>query len=317
MSVASHFPLCFARAFGTPRLSGRFRGRVDDFEVDELLGFEPAGAGEHVYLLVRKVGANTDWAAQRIAGHASVRTRDVGYAGRKDRHGIATQWFSCWLPGRLAPDFSNMNAEGLVVLRSRRHERKLRRGMHEGNRFRIRIRDLAATSDRQSAEADLRRRLETIKRDGFPNYFGEQRFGNHGNNLHHADDLMRGRQISERKRDLYLSAARSYLFNRDLSRRVAAGDWAGECGWLFGTSRTPLPVEREVWLADWYAGLERLGVKARQRLRAIVPGHLEYEVGDGELKLAFELPAGSYATSLLRELIDYRGEAADEDTDVG
>jgi tRNA pseudouridine13 synthase len=317
MNAAQEFSLCFARAFGAPRLSGRFRGRVEDFEVDELLGFEPAGAGEHVYLHVRKVGANTDWAARRIAGHASVRARDVGYAGRKDRHGIATQWFSCWLPGRLAPDFSKLNAEGLAVLRVRRHERKLRRGMHAGNRFRIRIRDLAATGDRDSAEADLHRRVERIQRDGFPNYFGEQRFGNQGNNLRHADDLMRGRAVSERKRDLYLSAARSYLFNRDLSRRVAAGDWRDECGWLFGTSRTPLPVAREASLADWYAGLERVGVKAQKRPRAIVPGHLEYEIQDGDLSLAFELPAGSYATSLLRELIDYRGEAAHEDTDVG
>jgi tRNA pseudouridine13 synthase len=74
---------------------------------------------------------------------------------------------------------------------------------------------------------DLEQRLQQIASDGVPNYFGEQRFGHDFGNLAMAAAMFRGewRESVRHKRSLYLSAARSYLFNKVLSARVADGSW--------------------------------------------------------------------------------------------
>jgi tRNA pseudouridine13 synthase len=300
------FSLSFARALGEPRLSGTLRKSPEDFRVSEQLGFEPGGAGEHVWLYVRKTGANTDWVARQIARHASVRTVDVGYAGRKDRNAVAEQWFSCRLAGRLAPDWSKLPASGIEVLRSRRHSTKLRHGMHAGNRFELVVRDLLATGESGPAFGDLVRRIKALCADGFPNYFGEQRFGLNRNNLFHANELMQGNDVPRDKRGLYISAARSWLFNRSLSARVADGSWhrGDDFAWLPGISRVEVDTPVDAAFADWHAGLARLGVKAMRRALRVVPGNMRYAIEGDTVALTFELPAGSYATSLVRELTE-------------
>ena len=59
-----------------------------------------------------------------------------------------------------------------------------------------------------------------------PNYFGAQRFGHDGGNLEAALSLdprrLRGRNF---RQGMYLSAARSWLFNEVLAARLAKGTW--------------------------------------------------------------------------------------------
>lgn len=301
------WPMDFARALGEPRLQGTLRGRNEDFEVSERLGFAPAGHGEHVYLRIRKTGANTAWIAKRIAAHAGVRTNDVGYAGKKDRHAVTEQWFSCWLAGRMAPDWMRLNDDELQVLETRRHTKKLRRGTHEANVFQLRIRDLRGDSPKEEVAS----RMTAIIRDGFPNYFGEQRFGHDGNNLRYAQTLFDGGDVPRGKRDLYISAVRGYVFNMDLSRRVDNGTWRNdEFGWLPGLMRTGNALPEDPAFADWNEGMKQLGVKAMRRPLAVVPQALEYLFESDDLILSFELPVGTYATSLLRELVAYDNAAA-------
>jgi len=305
------YSMDFARAYGTPAVAGILRGQPQDFYVRERLGFEPAGAGEHLYLYVRKTGANTEWAANRIAHLAGIRALRVGYAGRKDRNAVTEQWFSCQLPGQLPPDWRPLQRDGIEVLCARRHPRKLRPGMHAANRFRIRVRALEGGS---AAMEDLGRRVEALGRAGFPNYFGEQRFGREGANLLHANELMRGIEKHRRDRGMYISAARSYLFNRHLSGCVESGTWhmPAAFGWLPGISRTGADIPRDDAFYDWYEGLERLGVRAMRRTLCVVPDNLESSIEGQQLELSFDLPVGSYATSLLRELVDYRETGSDD-----
>ena len=54
-------------AYGGPPLKGLLRASAADFQVDEDLGFEPDGTGEHHLLRVRKTDANTEWVAQQLA----------------------------------------------------------------------------------------------------------------------------------------------------------------------------------------------------------------------------------------------------------
>jgi tRNA pseudouridine13 synthase len=208
-------------AFGDPPLAGRLRERPEDFQVEEVLDIDPDGAGEHALLRVRKTGLNTEEVARILARHAGVHPRDVGWCGLKDRNAVATQWFSVGMAGRADPDWSALASERLHVLNDGRHGRKLRRNAGSGNRFRIRV--TAVEGDRDLADT----RLAALSGRGAPNYFGVQRFGRGYDNLARAERLFQGtlKGVRPHLRGLYLSAARSQLFNEVLARRVARGNW--------------------------------------------------------------------------------------------
>ena len=70
-------------AHGGPPLDGRLRNTPEDFVVEEELGYQASGEGEHVFLAVRKRGRNTQEVARAIAGLAGVRQMAVGYAGAR------------------------------------------------------------------------------------------------------------------------------------------------------------------------------------------------------------------------------------------
>ena len=307
----------WAHAQGRPTAYGTIRQHHDDFLVSEILGFEPSGYGEHLFLEVEKRGVNTGWLANQLARHCGIRTRDVGYAGRKDRHATTRQWFSCWLPGREDPDWSVLQIEGTTILCSLRHTQKLKRGRHFGNRFEICVRDVPSTALR-----DCDDRCGRLREEGFPNYFGEQRFGLSLGNLKRADLLLQATLEADKgtesvasmrreERGLAISAARALMFNRAVSEQVDRC-WhdIGEHdqAWLPGGYRyDDNPCEHQFGLIpDWFEGLKRLGIKAMRRPIKIVPHRLEWEIRQDSVMLYFELPRGTYATSLLRELFDYR-----------
>lgn len=212
-------------AHGRPPCRGRIRCAPEDFIVIEELGWQPDGTGEHVFLYVRKTGQNTDWVARRLAEVCEVRADAVSYAGLKDRHAVTEQWFSVQMPGREAPmpcGFTGSRGiDGVEVLAVTRNSRKLRRGALAGNRFRIVVREL------DGPPAAVLDRLPAVAARGVPNWFGEQRFGREGSNLERARRLLAGtlRERDRHKRGLYLSAARSHLFNLYLAGRIADGSW--------------------------------------------------------------------------------------------
>jgi tRNA pseudouridine13 synthase len=326
-------------------VSGVLRATPEDFAVDEILDLALSGGGEHVWLKVRKRGWTTDRVAQQLSRIAQVARRDVGYAGMKDRHAVTTQWFSVQLPGRDAPLWAEALPAGIEVLESVRHARKLQTGALAGNRFSIILRECAG--DR----AQFMARVETLRARGVPNYFGEQRFGHHGANVERARALFAGKLRSRDRalRGMYLSAARSYLFNEVLAQRVRADNWdtglEGEVFLLDGThsffvaehmddtlcerlrardihpsgplwGRGEAPprtgvrrMEDEVLArhADLAAGLAAAGLRQERRALRLLPKDLAVEWLDTtSLRIGFQLPPGSYATAVLRELADYR-----------
>ena len=334
-------------SFGPSVLGARIRTTPEDFFVEELDAFAPDGAGEHLLLTIEKRGMNTAFAAQRIAAWAGVPESAVGYAGMKDRHAVTRQRFSVQLPGREAPntealvlgDPGSSPGQSLRVLAADRHARKLQRGALHGNRFVLILRDVIG-----DAEA-IEHRLAELATHGFPNYFGEQRFGHGGGNLEAAQRMFAGQRVKRDKRGLLLSAARSELFNVVLAARVADGSWCrglpGELWMLdgsrsvFGPEPDPAALAERVAAHDvhpsgplWgrgelrtvdgcraleeaalapYAsirtGLEAAGLKQERRALRTIAARLHWEwMESNVLQLAFELPPGSYATSLLRSL---------------
>ncbi len=326
-------------ACGTPTLSGKIRSTIDDFQVDEVLGFEPDGGGEHVCLFIRKRNTNTAFLAEQLAKFAGVRLMDVSYAGLKDRHAVTTQWFSLYLSNKSEPDWQQLNNENIEILKVTRYHRKLRRGTLQGNQFTLVIRELQGDAD------DLEQRLQTIAAQGIPNYFGEQRFGYE--NLDKAKAMFCG-EIKVRNRDkrsIYLSAARSQIFNHLLSQRVADGSWKqgldGEVMQLAGSNAVftseqlddtlkqrlaefdihpsgPLwgkgelrsqaaALALEQPLAEQFPefcqGLAAAGLKQERRALRLMVKDLSWQHQEDTLHLNFFLPAGCYATVVLRELV--------------
>jgi tRNA pseudouridine13 synthase len=310
--VKNTFSLAFPRALGEPAWSAGFRREFEDFRVDEELGFEPSGEGEHFLVRIRKTNQNTRWLAGWLAQACGVDESAVGYCGLKDRRAITSQWFSIQLPGTAAPSLPA--SPGIEVLARTRHHRKLRPGMHRGNGFVIRLRDLECDRDALAA------RLEMVAGEGVPNYFGEQRFGIGGGNLVEAAAIVarRSPRFRGRRGGLYLSAARSWLFNQVLAARVSDGTWnrplAGEesghpRGPLWGRGRNPAPgavAELEAAVLSswqsWCEALEHSGLSQERRDLILVPGDFRWQWQGRDLELAFSLPPGTYATAVLREL---------------
>lgn len=228
----------FERAYQTLNLSAKLKIFAEDFIVEENISVEFSGEGEHCWLYIKKRACNTDWVAQQLASYCGVKKMAVSYAGLKDRHAVTSQWFSVQLPGLPTPDWTGFESafksrvladageeESIQVLQCFRHNKKLQRGALKSNSFKITLRELSNTNDETFVL--LKQRCEKISACGVPNYFGSQRFGRNYNNLNQAVKMFsRPRlRLARHKRSMYLSAARSWLFNGILSERVKHHVW--------------------------------------------------------------------------------------------
>jgi tRNA pseudouridine13 synthase len=326
LRCAADFSL-LPRAHGEPVGGGIIRTMPDDFEVVEQLSFAPEGEGEHLYLRVRKSGQNTRWVAKRLADAAGVAFSAVGYAGLKDRHAVTEQWFSVHLPGQPDPELPPI--DGVQVLDAIRHTAKLRTGQVACNRFRIVVRDIHGDID------GLRRRAAMLPDGGAPNYFGPQRFGGGARNL---ELLNRPGRLNRDTRGFALSALRAALFNGYLAMRIIQHSWdarvAGEIagvndtgtGLLWGTGANRSRDRALELEQNWFGMfpettrlLEKQRVRMMRRSLALFPGSVHFGSSDDALELRFELPRGTFATSLLRELGEFRDARVQgaEDADAG
>ncbi len=326
-------------AYGPPPLKARLRSTPEDFVVEEILGYDAEGAGEHALLWVEKRGANTDWVARELAKFAGVSQVAVGYAGMKDRHAVTRQTFSVQLAGKSDPDWSTFPHAEVKVLAATRHSRKLKRGALRGNRFVLVLREVQG--DREAAEQVLAQ----IAARGVPNYYGEQRFGREGGNVAQARAMFAGQRVERDKRSFLLSAARSQIFNSVLAARIERDAWdkpldgeiwslAGSRSWfgpepftdvlaerlaradihpsgpLWGQGEPPTQaeasaLEREIGAVygDLAVGLAAARMDQERRPLRLMPKDLKWRwCDDGALELSFELPAGAYATVVVREL---------------
>ncbi len=113
-----------------------------DFIVEEDLGFVASGNGQHVLLKVRKRNANTQWVVRELAKLCGCHPRDIGYAGLKDRRAIAVQCFTVPKSQLALEAWREVRHPEFDVLEADAHSRKLPRGALAGNRFIIRVRDI-------------------------------------------------------------------------------------------------------------------------------------------------------------------------------
>ena len=322
-----------------PKQTALLKAECADFVVKEQLGYDMSGDGEFVAVKVRKTDCNTLFVGEQLAKFAGISARNMSYAGLKDRKAVTEQWFSLQMPGQATPDFSQFSLEGVEILDVTRHQRKIRIGSLQGNHFEILLRNAEETDE-------LKVRLDFLAKNGFPNYFTEQRFGRDGNNLTQALRWANGEiKVKDRnKRSFYLSAARSEIFNLIVSKRmelnlaqqILVGDVLqlnGSHSWFVVDESedlaqlqqrlaqqdvlltAPLIGEEEKSAVDFeheifaqhqplFALMRQERMKAAYRPILMQPQHFQWLFEPNGLRLQFDLPAGSYATALIRELVN-------------
>ena len=322
-----------------PKQTALLKAECADFVVKEQLGYDMSGDGEFVAVKVRKTDCNTLFVGEQLAKFAGISARNMSYAGLKDRKAVTEQWFSLQMPGQPTPNFSQFSLEGVEILDVTRHQRKIRIGSLQGNHFEILLRNTEETDE-------LKVRLDFLAKNGFPNYFTEQRFGRDGNNLTQALRWANGEiNVKDRnKRSFYLSAARSEMFNLIVSKRmelnlaqqILVGDVLqlnGSHSWfVVGESEdlvqlqqrlaqqdvlltAPLIGEEEKSAVDFeheifaqhqalFALMRQERMKAARRPILMQPQQFQWQFEPNGLRLQFDLPAGSYATALIRELVN-------------
>ena len=307
-----------------PFAKAMIKSSPEDWIVHEQLPLDPSPEGEHLFLQIEKRELSTAFVAQWLADYFSIALMDVGYAGLKDKHAVTWQWFSIRLPsaGGIAQGslYEGDGGGRITLLDQQWRLAKLGRGEHRANRFQIRLREVTGLSATALA-------LEAAITEPFPNYFGPQRFGRE--NLDRALNWLknrRHRRVAKSVRGWHLSVIRSWLFNEILRVREEAGCWksalAGDVlndgddvptGSLWGRGRSPLSGEALVMetraLASFASecdALEQAGVKRGLRPLVIKPRIDTVEVcpAGGDIRLAFELPPGAYATSFLAQHFD-------------
>lgn len=318
----------------------RFRVAPEDFLVEELPLYPPDGDGPFLWLWVEKRGLDTAQAARVIAEHCDLPRKEVGWAGRKDRHAVTRQALT--VPAQAAASLESLDRADLAVLESRRTGERLRAGQLAGNRFVLTVRDVDGAQAATAAEG-----LRSIDRRGLPNRFGAQRYGRDGRNVDRGRELLEGGRVrGDRRRAFFmLSALQSQVFDEVLRRRPHDELWAGDLavehrsgdwtwiddpdahraaldrfdisatGPIFGTkTRRPkgraAALEAEVMADLGLPPVERLdppkGLRLfgdRRALR-VRPGDASssYDAEGEAFTVRFDLPPGSYATVVLEEL---------------
>ncbi|HMB43532.1 MAG TPA: tRNA pseudouridine(13) synthase TruD [Luteimonas sp.] len=328
-------------AHGEPVLSARIRTTPEDFLVEEIDGFEATGSGEHLLLTIEKRGTNTAFAAAEIARWAGVPPMGVSYAGLKDRHAVTRQRFSVHLPKRVAPDLASLQSPDMQVIKSEWHSRKLPRGALAGNRFELILREVQGERDAiderlkaigaQGVPNYFGEQRFGRFGDNVANalaMFAGRRFGRDQRTL----------LLSAARSELFNQVLAARVSNGSWNRGLPGEVWMLEGSRsVFGPEPMTDAIEarlaefdihptaplwgrghlrstddaralEEAVLDDPRAqslrqGLEAAGLSQERRSTRLRPGGLRWDWLDRDvLKLVFELPPGTYATTLLAEL---------------
>ncbi|MGL4421756.1 MAG: tRNA pseudouridine(13) synthase TruD [Gemmataceae bacterium] len=340
-------PFQFDASVG-PGLGGQFKAAPEDFLVEEIPAYEPSGVGEHLYLWVEKRGVSHDLLIQQLARQLRLPRDSIGTAGIKDRHAITRQWIS--VPRTAQPQLDAFRMEGVQFLTVSRHNNKLRTGHLRGNRFTIRLRDRTPGIDPSPRVERLRK--EGLLNYYGPQRFGHDGQNLELGLAHLRGDkgprlppFLRKLALSAVQSALF-NAVLAERFRAGIHRTVLLGDvlmrWPA--GGLFTTTDPttdqprhdarelviggPMPgekmfpaagtaAERETAILQEVAGPELLAALARQlpgtrRHTTIYCDDLNVQVTDAEAIITVTLPAGTYATVLLRELMQSDGVVMDE-----
>lgn len=259
-----------------PGTGGILKESPADFRVEEIPLYLPAGSGEHLYVTIEKEGMTTSDLVQKLSSALKIPPRDIGYAGLKDARAITVQTLS--LTGVKAETAHSLQLPGLRVLSAIPHRNKLRLGHLAGNRFVIRLRDLAPEAAVRALDI-----LHVLQDLGVPNSFGPQRYG-------------------------------SLCNSHRIGRAILTGDFAAGCRELIGD---PEAIRDPLWQAASLAYAESGASAAfelmpqrcrneRQVLRALAQGATPQQALLALPRSLLRLFLSAYQSSLFDRIVEMR-----------
>ena len=329
--------------YGEPNVHGDLRSEMADFKVFELLPFTASGEGEHLFIHLQKTGVNTVFVARMLAKFFSVKEHAVSYAGLKDRFAVCQQYFSVHLPGNKSVDLSQLSIEGVEVLSAARHNKKLKTGTLLGNRFELilkNVTDIEVLNARwqqiiehgvpnyfgeqrfgieagnltRAKELFAGKKVKDKKKRGF--YLSAAR--SFLFNQFVANRIENESFASLQPGDVCMLAGTQSVFlaeqvDQALINRLQQGDIDLTAPmWGRGQLMSKEDVQAlEQNIADQHQefaqGLEMFGLKQeRRRIRLRLSTPKLEPLNENKVKVSFCLPAGCFATTIMRELLQYQ-----------
>ena len=299
----------------------------------------PVRANIYTYGL-KSATSGAEFFTRQIAQRLGVRHGDIGTAGMKDRRAVTRQWVS--VPATAEPQLPQLDGDGMAVLTVSRHTNKLRPGHLRGNRFRILIREPSSPENAQPILDAIRRDglanfygMQRFGRDGETLTLGMDLLHNRATNR--INPFLRKLALSATQSSLF----NDYLAQRmadGLMRTVLPGDALAKwpvggmfvstdpsvdqprldarevvpAGPMFGakTFKTAdVAAERELAVLnaaelslDSFRGHGSL-MEGTRRHNIVYVDDLLCAIEPNGLRVMFSLPAGSYATVLLGEVM--------------
>jgi len=184
------------------------------FHVQEIPLFKASGRGNFLYMHIKKYDLST-WRLIHVIKQATgADDRDVGYAGLKDKNATTSQFIT--IPKKYEPMLKNINTDRIDILSTDYTHLPIKVGQLKGNQFKIILKNI----DNKNA-SEFEQIMEKISSDGFPNYFGYQRFGEDGKSWEQGKEIAHSaKRLKGAKEKLLVSSYQSHLFNSWLSHRV-------------------------------------------------------------------------------------------------
>ncbi|WP_241640392.1 tRNA pseudouridine(13) synthase TruD [Rosenbergiella epipactidis] len=328
---------------GKPTATGVIKHSASDFRVIEDLGYTADQHGEQLLIRLRKTGCNTRFVADALAKYLKIPAREVSYAGMKDRHAVTEQTFCARLPGKEMPSFDRFALEGVEILEVARHQRKVRIGGLAGNFFELVVRDISDIASVEQRLAAIAQQgvpnyfgEQRFGRDRHNLTLAEQWASGE---IRIKDRSKRGLLLSAIRSDIFNQVTSARLAAQSNLSTL----WVGDCVQLTGRgswfvvsedefSETQSRVQQgdlritaplvgkgntvvtgaaadfeQQQLATQQAFITLLSterVDAARRAMLVCPRDMTWTWLEGQhLQLNFWLPAGSFATSVVRELV--------------
>ena len=274
---------------------------------------------KYTLYIMKKTGTTTQAALATVAKYLDTSRDSIGYAGLKDKFAVTTQHITL-----KDADFEELDLGNVRLFKLGYTDKQISVGSLKGNHFVITL--------RRTRVKDPGSAVRKINQEGFPNFFGEQRFGNRCNNhiiggllvkrdFKEALKLINGNEknkfkkideVEKRRLKFFVHAYQSWIFNTALSecikKKLAVKNLRiVGCNTVLRNSAadkllSKILAKQGVKPPDFKIHELKLSCSGTQRA-AFVKTEISFNTIDDYIQLYFTLPKGSYATVVLAQLI--------------
>ena len=306
-----------------------FKQKSFDFIVEEKLPFELAGKWDAFFVYFEKQNITTMWVINHLCKNLKISRLTLWVAWLKDKDAITRQWISIYQSAlkRIWWEevFLNNLANVAKIIKTTYHQKPIQMTDNIENRFFIRLR---AT---QKLWQDIKNKaiqiIEKLFAEGFPNFFGTQRFGINGKNREIWKSIIEKKTSIKDSFEakFKLQAYASWLFNQYLKDRLPLGkeiiEWEiiknNQITWpvfwydvLLAKPNTKAWefqkkfIEKHKINSEFFDCYKKNKIFGIPRPIRVVPKnhHVRYQWDD--LLMEFSLPSWSYASILIHQMLE-------------